>query len=542
MIVHVGDAPPPSPFPLSTCLFPAAVCLSSSPDERKLDKSENPLLVQLSWVNGGREGRFLLRREPVEFGFKGLFRKSPKKEKKKKKNKKEKPVGKEMDEEEEDVRGSIARSLYNVMPESRFTRSISVKNKKNQPVGSKRRVSYHGDEVDSDGTVRVYADSVLPDVPCKSLLISARDTAAQVVKSALDKYGLREDPNDFCLVQVTIPPASHFSSDPQLNIGYTERILDDKDCPLHVHNAWGTNTQHPITVQFQLRRKASFARRYRESYSRSRSPEDDPALPALVEIFQGTQSPPQSPRRFYLSPESTEIGSNVALLDPVSYICLTSAGIKPRHCVISSVKGFFKISPLDKTAVIFINKKRVIEPTFLPHNAEVKLGDREMFRFFAPVEMNRSYSSTHTLPTSIGHPSSSRRAPRQKLTSTKPENISKAVSVEDFLNPTFSQHHTGRLKDRAFSEYNLKADTVGYPRVQRKISEPCFIPEDSTISLLSKVSLLVMLNLLNFTEIFAVLFTEFAMSTVELPISRLPELHTSKCACYPMLAYINLTS
>lgn len=106
----------------SPCLFPASMCLSPSPEERKLDKSEHPLLVQLSWVDGVREGRFLLRREPMESGFKGLFRKSPKKEKKKKKSKKEKVVGKEIDVEEEDFRGSIARQLYNDMPESRFTR------------------------------------------------------------------------------------------------------------------------------------------------------------------------------------------------------------------------------------------------------------------------------------------------------------------------------------------------------------------------------------------------------------------------------------
>lgn len=478
-----------------TCSAVMRMSLSFS-DERKLDKSEHPLLVQLNWAKGQREGRFLLRREPLEFGFKGIFRKSPKKEKKapkKKKGKKEKPSAVEL-EGDDDAPGSIARSLYSDMPESRFTRSISVKNKRNLVVG-KRRTSYHGEDIDSDGTVRVYADSVLPDVPCKSLLISARDTATQVVKSALDKYGLREDPNDFCLVQVTMPPASHFSSDPQLNVEYMERILADGDCPLQVHNNWGAVNGPSATVQFQLRRRASFVHRHRESRSRSRSPEDDPTLPSLVEIFQGAQSPPQSPRRFFLSPESTEIGSNVAILDPKSYICLTSGGIKPRHCVISSINGFFKISPLDKTAMIFINKKRVIEPTFLPHNAELKLGDREMFRFFAPVEMKQSSSSMHTLPTNIGRPSSGHGIHRQELSPTKSENISKAYSVEDLLNSSLSQHRAmvpGKLKDKAFSEYNLKADgsySSGYPRVQRKISEPSFIPEEGSVPPGSKVSL-----------------------------------------------------
>ena len=41
------------------------------------------------------------------------------------------------------------------------------------------------------------------DVPYKTLLLSIRDTAANVVKEMLDKYGLhREDPANYCLIQV----------------------------------------------------------------------------------------------------------------------------------------------------------------------------------------------------------------------------------------------------------------------------------------------------------------------------------------------------
>jgi len=50
----------------------------------------------------------------------------------------------------------------------------------------------------------------------------------------------------------------------------------------------------------------------------------------------------------------------------------------------------------------------------------------------------------------------------------------------------------GKLKDKAFSEYNLKADgsySSGYPRVQRKFSEPSFIPEEGSVPPGSKVSL-----------------------------------------------------
>jgi len=109
--------------------------------------------------------------------------------------------------------------------------------------------------------------------------------------------------------------------------------------------------------------------------------------------------------------------------------------------------------------------------------------------------MKQSSSSMHTLPTNIGRPSSGHGVHRQELIPTKSENISKAYSVEDLLNSSLSQHRAmvpGKLKDKAFSEYNLKADgsySSGYPRVQRKFSEPSFIPEEGSVPPGSKVSL-----------------------------------------------------
>ncbi len=411
-------------------------------------------MVQLSWVKGEREGRFLLRQEASSSKAKKALKELAKKEKKiskKKKSKKGISGGTSEGVKEEGESGTIARSLYTVMPESRFTRSISIKSNRNQIIkGDKRRLSLPGDETDNDGTVDIYAYNVLPDVPCRSLLISSRDTAAQVVRSALDKYGLREDSQHFCLVQVIVPSSSFVGSDPQLNVNFSERILGDSEYPLLVHND---------NVQFHLCRRSSFAQR-----SRSHSPTDDLILPALVEIFQGAQSPPQTPRRFPLSLESTEIGSNVALLDSKSYICLTSPGIKPRHCVISSIQDLFTISPLSKQAVIYVNNKFIKEPQFLPHNAVVRLGDREIFRFFAPTEVKQPSSSVRTLPTNFGRSGSSsggRDLPAKHdfATPLRGENISKAFSVEDILNPPTHRDVVGRkLKGRAVSEYNLKAE------------------------------------------------------------------------------------
>lgn len=52
---------------------------------------------------------------------------------------------------------------------------------------------------------QIYGESLRPDVPYKTLLLSVRDNALAVVAEMLDKYGLhKEDPNNYCLVQVSV--------------------------------------------------------------------------------------------------------------------------------------------------------------------------------------------------------------------------------------------------------------------------------------------------------------------------------------------------
>ena len=54
------------------------------------------------------------------------------------------------------------------------------------------------------GTLKIYGETICPDVPYKTLLLSSQDTAEFVVKETLTKYGLeKEDPTDYCLVQVS---------------------------------------------------------------------------------------------------------------------------------------------------------------------------------------------------------------------------------------------------------------------------------------------------------------------------------------------------
>lgn len=58
--------------------------------------------------------------------------------------------------------------------------------------------------VSPGGTLRIYADSLKPNIPYKTILLSTRDTADFAVIEALEKYGLeKENPREYCIARVT---------------------------------------------------------------------------------------------------------------------------------------------------------------------------------------------------------------------------------------------------------------------------------------------------------------------------------------------------
>ena len=72
-------------------------------------------------------------------------------------------------------------------------------------------------------------------MPYKTLLLSVRETAAYVVREMLDKYGLnREDPTNFCLVQVTTQASEGGGGGGGGNEPPHEYILEDDECPLSI--------------------------------------------------------------------------------------------------------------------------------------------------------------------------------------------------------------------------------------------------------------------------------------------------------------------
>lgn len=129
------------------------------------------------------------------------------------------------------------------LPETSFTRSISnpeaVMRRRRQQKLEKKLQQFRSKDggPDTGGTLKIYGEALCKDVPYKTLLLSIGDSAAQVVREMLAKYGLdREDPHVYCLVQVNtnIPESTGDSKEYHGGTNNREYILDDDECPLSI--------------------------------------------------------------------------------------------------------------------------------------------------------------------------------------------------------------------------------------------------------------------------------------------------------------------
>ncbi|CAL4087255.1 unnamed protein product, partial [Meganyctiphanes norvegica] len=218
-------------------------------EERRLGEDEKPLLVQLNWNKDDREGRFLLRNikehsntlpTPTSAAPPLPTKDQPFQRKLSKREKKEIKKAEKIRRANEANNGdnTVAEKLYTELPETSFTRSISnpeavMRRRRAQKLEKKLQQFRSKDGgPDTGGTLKIYGESLRPDVPYKTLLLSIRDNAANVVREMLDKYGLyREDPSNYCLIQNVIGVDEGYggSMSPQ-----KEYILDDDECPLAI--------------------------------------------------------------------------------------------------------------------------------------------------------------------------------------------------------------------------------------------------------------------------------------------------------------------
>ncbi|XP_046450063.1 afadin-like isoform X3 [Daphnia pulex] len=434
-------------------------------EERCLGVDEKPLLVQLNWHKDDREGRFLLRRAdekstlpaqqpPEESSFR---RKLSKREKRnaKKENKLRKlkssdnDGGGGQDGENGGKNGTVAEKLYTELPETSFTRSISnpeavMRRRRQQKLERKLQLFRSKDGgPDTGGTLKIYGESLCRDVPYKTLLLSVRETAAYVVREMLDKYALtREDPTNYCLVQVTGSPPNQQQTGNNNSEPPSEYILEDDECPLSILM---NHTPGSGPVMFHVRRRpadsnSQAARRRKKKLSGSggsqggggnananscgsgggsvhrltgvgdlSSPDQDPeqrTLPYLVElnpdgseVRQGNQI-----RRHFVSPTVTEVGSERPApphpSSPISVpsIQLFGPGIHPRHCVLAHTEGMVTLTPCSPQAETYVNGQRLCETTLLQHGCVIRFGrNAYQFRFIDPASEFRTPAASTAL-------------------------------------------------------------------------------------------------------------------------------------------------
>ncbi|XP_016391907.1 afadin-like [Sinocyclocheilus rhinocerous] len=386
-----------------------------SGEERKLDLDEKPLVVQLNWNKDDREGRFVLKNEndimpkrtltngpekEKEGVIQNFKRTLSKKEKKKEKKREEAAFSRIPDVDDhtlnrEDGENSrLAAEVYKDMPETSFTRTISnpevvMKRRRQQKLEKRMQEFRSGDgRPDSGGTLRIYADSLKPNIPYKTILLSTTDMADFAVAEALEKYGLeKENPRDYCIAQVI-----HANDKP-----VKETILDDTDCPLQILRDW-TSDKDPLVFQLKKRPPDYAPRKGRKSDNRMGPPHGSippEKLPYLVELSPGRGShyayyyrhhedgsdSRDKPKLYRLQHSLTEVGSDRS---EDGSIQLFGPGILPHHCDLMHADGLVTVTPVSLDAETFVDGQRISDTTVLRSGVTVQFGAIHVFKFVDP--------------------------------------------------------------------------------------------------------------------------------------------------------------
>ncbi|XP_014650862.1 PREDICTED: afadin isoform X2 [Ceratotherium simum simum] len=389
--------------------------------ERRLDIDEKPLVVQLNWNKDDREGRFVLKNEndaippkkvqsngPEKQEKEGVIqnfkRTLSKKEKKEKKKREKEAVRQASDKEDRPFQGDdiensrLAAEVYKDMPETSFTRTISnpevVMKRRRQQKLEKRMQEFRSSDgrPDSGGTLRIYADSLKPNIPYKTILLSTTDPADFAVAEALEKYGLeKENPQDYCIARVMLPPGAQHSDEK----GAKEIILDDDECPLQIFREWPSDKG---ILVFQLKRRPPDCipkktkkhsdgkpvkgkeRADGSGYGSALPPEK---LPYLVELSPDGSDSRDKPKLYRLQLSVTEVGTEK--FDDNS-IQLFGSGIQPHHCDLTNMDGVVTVTPRSMDAETYVEGQRISETTMLQSGMKVQFGASHVFKFVDPSQ------------------------------------------------------------------------------------------------------------------------------------------------------------
>lgn len=377
-------------------------------DNRKLGKSERPLLVQLSWHRDDREGRFLLKSASAKVTNKfydlgkndtQFKRRLSRREKKELKKQRKQGVLKESSGKG-NVDTAISQQLYDEKPESSLTRSISnpeavMKRRREQKIQQRLAKYQAGDGQQRGGTLKIFAESLKPEIPYKTILASINQTSDTIVKDALEKFQLEtEDPTEFCLVMRKIPPGENPGPG-------RESAVKDQDCPLAIQSSWPASRGF---LTFHLRKRTTVAghkrnipkqksaaelqadRRAAERlahHSEKEADEKPEELPYLLEVLPEELQENYDARVFHIKRKQTIIGSSPSPLSD-QYISLYAPEIFPEHCVIDNNDGIVTIAPASPDAKVIVDDVDIYQAVPLESGSFVIIANSYMFQYNDP--------------------------------------------------------------------------------------------------------------------------------------------------------------
>ena len=210
-------------------------------------------------------------------------------------------------------------------------------------------------------------------------MVSNSDTCDDVISDLLNQFGLsRESSADYRLIVVSLFGENRSPNGQVLALG---------DSPLSHSEGEG--------LVYHLRHVKDIPQHHHSN---------NLLCPLLLEICsEDDNGRRRQPRRIILSTESTEIGSGRGANTASAYVCLPDRGVRPRHCLLSTIRGRYTISPLDKHAETFVNGEMIVEPTFITHDCIVAFGRNCSFRFIDPLSQSASAATAAAMVTTTSN-------------------------------------------------------------------------------------------------------------------------------------------
>uniref|UniRef100_A0A8C4QSF1 Afadin, adherens junction formation factor a n=1 Tax=Eptatretus burgeri TaxID=7764 RepID=A0A8C4QSF1_EPTBU len=376
----------------------------SNGEERRLGLNEKPLIVQLNWTKDDREGRFVLKNEndvtpvkkpasngasrPEKEGVIHNFRRSlSKKDKDKEKRRRER----EASLQEEDVESisdslsmtgsKLAEEVYKEMPETSFTRTISnpdaVMKRRRQQRMEKRMQDFHGEDgrLVSGGMLRIFADSLRPSGPTLAARLAPSDTADVIVREMLDKYELEdEDPRNYCLAQVVLPPGADAMDEASRRSGVATPLSDD-DCPLQILAGWSVEHGQYHLMSQKLARSRNPHRTSRYCHMKGGHVVGGGGYNSTCYYHNGHVRPIVFLVSYPIVPDFIFLS-----------IQLLGSGVLPQHCVLTNMDGVVTVTPSSIQAETLVDGRRLSETSLLRSGAALRFGNAQMFKFVDPVQ------------------------------------------------------------------------------------------------------------------------------------------------------------